>query len=163
VHSGAAAEKGLDRAFFSEEILCNTVAGALLMPLPWIKEAFPEAAASQRMETVRQLAKRANVSLGASVIRLRDVFAWRKTLLHWSRVESGWIFDGEAGVYPSQQGAIVPSSNVAFALNDVLNSRRDIQACVLPLRIFRAERQVAAEALPLRRGVAVLVDTPASG
>jgi uncharacterized protein DUF955 len=160
VHVGAAADKGLDGAFSSEEILCNTVAGALLMPLPWIKRAFPEAAAVQRMETVRKLASRADVSLGAAVIRLRDVFGWRKTLLHWSRAEGEWIFDGEAGLYPSQQGAIVPSPNIIFTLNDVRNNSRNIQTCVLPLRIFRAERQVTAEVLPLRQGVAVLVDTP---
>ena len=160
VHTGRTVEIGLDQAFHSEEMLCNAVAGALLMPLPWLRKAFPEAAHSQELQMVQELARLANVSLGAAVIRLRDAFGWRKTLLHWSRVGGEWVFDGEAGVYPREQGAIVPSSNVVFALNEVRNSSRGIQRCTLPLRIFRAERQVAAEVLPLRKGAVVLVDAP---
>jgi hypothetical protein len=160
VHTGRTAEIGLDQAFHSEEMLCNSVAGALLMPLPWLREALPVAAHSQELKMVRELARQANVSLGAAVIRLRDAFGWRKTLLHWSRVEGEWVFDGEAGVYPREQGAIVPSSNVVYTLNEVRNSSHGIQRCTLSLRIFRAERQVAAEVLPLRRGAVVLVDAP---
>lgn len=160
MRTGATASCGLDQAYSSEEMLCNSVAGALLMPPAWIRDSFANAARDQSLGMVRDLAKAANISLGAAVIRLRDVFGWHKTLLHWSRIEGEWVFDGEAGVYPSQQGAIIPSPNVVFALNEARNNAHSIQECVLSLHIFHAERQVTAEVMPLRKGAAVLIDAP---
>ena len=159
-YGGTPAAEASD-AFVSEEMLCNTVAAALLMPKEWMHDEFSDAFEDQSIETVMRVATQARVSLGAAVIRLRDLFGWNKTLLHWSRVDGEWLFDGEAGVYPWEQGAIMPSSNALFVLNDVRNSGLGIQLRALPMRIFRVEQEVAAEVLPLRRGAAVLVDTPA--
>jgi hypothetical protein len=146
--------------FSSEEMLCNTVAAALLMPRGWVWERFKKDADEPGMAVVQGLAGEAGVSLGAAVIRLRDVFAWDKTLLHWSRSRGEWVFDGEAGVYPWEEGAIVPSSNVSFVLNDVRNGGAGVQRRLLTLRVFREEREVVAELLPQRNGVAVLIDAP---
>jgi uncharacterized protein DUF955 len=150
----------LREAFHSEEVLCNSVAAALLMPRPWILSTFPGAAEDRSLAMLQRVARAAGVSLSAAVIRLRDVFEWRKTLLHWSRVEGEWLFDGEAGVYPSEQGAIMPCSSATFTLNEVRNAGRGIQRCALPLRVFRSEEAIQAEVLPLRHGVAALIDAP---
>lgn len=146
--------------FSSEEMLCNTVAAAMLMPRDWVRSRFEEDAREPGIAVVQRLAGEAGVSLGAAVIRLRDLFDWDKTLLHWSRQRGEWIFDGEAGVYPWEEGAITPSSNVFFTLNEVRNSGAGVQRRSISLRVYREEREVPAEVLPQRGGVAVLIDAP---
>lgn len=156
---GGAPAAELSQAFVSEEVLCNSVAAALLMPAAWTHQQV-RAKDPWSLSTLHRISGAAEVSLSATVIRMRDLFGWRKTLLHLSHVEGKWIFDGEAGVLPSEQGMVLPSRSAKYVLNDVRNCGPGVHHCALPLNVNRAEREVPAEVLPLRKGMAVLIDSP---
>jgi hypothetical protein len=151
---------GLRNEFTSEEILCNSLGAALLIPGSWASDNLREVSRHRDLATLAAVAGQAEVSMSAAVIRLRDLFAWEKTLLHWSRVEGEWSFDGEAGVYPWEQGAIMPSRNLQFVLNDFRNGFTGIQRCRIPLLIERREINVSAELKMLQKGVVALIDAP---
>ena len=97
-------------AFRSEEIMANMVAAALLMPQAWMRETYGAAAHAeyQNLDTVQKLAREADVSLEAAIVRLRWLFWWNSTLLHWSQRGGDWICDGEAAVFPWDKGMVVP-------------------------------------------------------
>lgn len=161
-HYAVRGEKGLGlrNEFTSEETLCNSLGAALLIPGSWARDNLKKASRRRDLATLSTVAAQAQVSMSAALIRLRDLFAWEKTLLHWSRVGGEWSFDGEAGVYPWEQGAIMPSRNLQFVLNDFRNSFAGTQQCQIPLRVGRREIAVPAELKMLQRGVVALIDAP---
>lgn len=115
--------KALDAraAFRSEETMCNIVAGALLLPRPWLRGTFPHAFQQEHhtLTLLCDIARAAQASFGATAVRLRDVFGWRKTLLHFVREPEGWVFDGEAGVFPWEQGLVIPGQWAGSQIDDV--------------------------------------------
>jgi Zn-dependent peptidase ImmA (M78 family) len=153
-------------AFKSEEVFCNTVAGALLLPRQWTVATFPEAAdeSQQSLALVYRIARSANVSLSATVVRLRDLCGWRRTLLHWTRERDQWIFDSEAGVMPFEQGLIIPGDSAAHALAgaaaEAAAGGPTVQQWPLPLMIGNSDEDVWAEVSANRAGAVALIELP---
>jgi hypothetical protein len=148
------------RAFSSEEVLCNTVAGALLMPAAWMRLSFPEAADQncEQLDFIRDVARSCAVSLGAATVRLRDLFGWPKLLLHWTHQSGGWSYDAAAGTYPWQQGMVVPCAQAGFFLSEAARNRREVRETVLPLIIHGVERHFPAQVLVRDRSAVALID-----
>jgi hypothetical protein len=145
-------------AFRSEEILCDALAGALLMPRGWISSRFRDS--PQRLSVIHTLAVAACVSLSAALVRLREVHGWQRTLLQWRADGGGWIYDAEAGIWPSEQGLIKPSEGSSWALSAHRRSSHLTQIVELPLQVAGEERDVSAEVRFARDRAIVLIDSP---
>ncbi len=145
-------------AFHSEEVLCDALAGAILMPRPMVKSAF--ARAPQDLGTIRSLARSAWVSLSAALVRLREVHRWQRTLLRWQFERGRWVYDEEAGLWPSEQGVIKPSEETTWALSDKRSKGVVSGQIDLPLRIGGRYQEVEAEVRFGRDHAVVLIDSP---
>lgn len=165
-------------AFGSQEVMASTVAGALLMPRKWLAKQWGEAERlsaagsptqwaeldDRRLQVIYGVAEAAQVSMEAAIVRLRDVFGWRQTLIHWTHEDRTWTFDGEAGVMPWEQGLIWPSPEVAMTLGalavDAASS--DAQPFIarrhLQLRVGSVDDEYAISVLVRREGAFALVD-----
>ena len=146
------------RRFTSEEVLCNALAGSMLMPHPWVTAGF--AGEPQDLRTIEALAVRAGVSLSAAVVRLRHVLGWRRTLLQWRAEGAQWTYDAEAGVWPSEQGVIKSSEGTSWALNAMRSSGVVSDTIYLPLRLGSKLCDVLAEVRIMPARALVLVDSP---
>jgi hypothetical protein len=148
--------------FTSEEVLCNTVAGALLMPQPWMRSVFAEIARSATpLGTVIALAREANVSLEAAAVRLRDVLGWRRSLLHWVWERPDWVFDGEAGLMPWEQGLVRPSAAAGATLTEVRSGGALVRRRLIPLMIGTLpEADYDAEVIAWMDHAAGLIEIP---
>jgi hypothetical protein len=148
----------------SEERLCETVAGALLLPRPAVCSHFGVCAAQhhQNLATLCRVARVSDVSLSSALVRLREVLRWRPSLLSWTRQAGDWLYDGEAGVRTGQLGAICPTEATDWALRQATARGAAIQSTVLPLVVHGREVLLDAE-LRVRDGSAVaLVRLPAA-
>jgi Zn-dependent peptidase ImmA (M78 family) len=147
------------RAFLSEEVFCDALAGGLLMPRSWVSRVFRRV--PQRLAAIQSLARAAGVSLSAALVRLREIHGWQRTLLQWRAESGGWTYDAEAGVWPSEQNLIRASEGTAWALSD--HRRRGCVSCVmeLPLCISGEERDISAEVRFAGDRAIVLIDSPA--
>jgi Zn-dependent peptidase ImmA (M78 family) len=142
------------RAFRSEEMLCNTVAGALLLPRAWMRQAHPELWAVEResLEDVRTLASDAHVSLEVALVRLRDVCGWTATMLHWRRRAQRrpgrppWRLLAEAGVFPWERGSVLPVPATNDLLTQAASAGRDIHVgWPVPLSVASRECDVECD------------------
>jgi hypothetical protein len=111
------ARKGENQA---EERLCDWIAAALLMPLPWL-ETQAAYGSDLNFPRLRLVAQRAGVSLAAAVVRLSEVGAHRCLLLRCRQAPSGWAVVGRAAV-PGAWGPRVRLSDSAQAA--MASSRR---------------------------------------
>lgn len=146
----------LSEAWRSEERMCDTVAGALLLPSAWLLTEFSFA---QRVEhhslaTIDAVARAGKVSLAATIVRLRDVFGWRQTLLHWTHECGQWLFDGEAGVTVAQLGMVCPTKETDWILSTAQGRGPVCQSMSIPVLIGDCEVDMCAEVL-IRSGSAV--------
>jgi Zn-dependent peptidase ImmA (M78 family) len=145
-------------AFHSEETFCDALAGALLMPYCWVMDRFAQS--PHELSTVSDLALKAGTSLSAALVRLREVHAWRRALLQW-RAEGGmWVYDAEAGLWPSEQGLIKPSEDTTWALSALHSQGEDLARVSLPLLIAGEHREVEANVKFVRARALVLLDAP---
>jgi hypothetical protein len=133
----AVATRGL---FGSEEVLCNSVAGALLMPRAWLEDRFSVAALPHRqnLEGVRSVGHECGLSPQAAVIRLHAVFDWQFGVLHWTRVrlrsgEFRWVLDSESGIPRRHEGVIRPARSVGGTLDRALAAPDVVHELELPL------------------------------
>jgi hypothetical protein len=151
-------------AFRSEEVLANTVAGALLMPRPWLQHRFPEARDRRYhdLRTLQRIAAAADVSLGAAIVRVRDVFGWNRTLLQWVHEAGAWEFGAEAGLYPWEEGLVMPCEGTRWALQSAAATGPVTKHVRLPLQLGDAPTVLDAEILPRRRDAVTLVSLPRS-
>jgi len=183
LHSGDMAShhiRTIERSFRSEEMLCNTVAGALLLPREWLERTRPDLWTVEReaLEDVRAIAAEAHVSLEVALVRLRDLCGWTATMLHWRRRNPRrpdrptWRLVAQAGVFPWERGSILPVSATGDVLTEAAATSRDIHvAWPLPLRIDSQECDVecdlwvrgndAVAFVPRRRSRAELLATSA--
>jgi Zn-dependent peptidase ImmA (M78 family) len=140
----------------SEEYFCDKFSGALLMPEQWVVESYRYE--PHNFETMRELAKAADVSLSAALLRLRDVARWRRTLLQWTRHDRRWTLAGEAGVFPVQRGL----TRTTEATRHTLASRCTgiVEEAVLPLHYAGQEIDVEAELLVTADRALALVRLP---
>jgi hypothetical protein len=149
-------------AFRSEEILCDTVAGALLMPQAWMRRSFGTRArmSDSPLVVLDDAARTAQVSLAAATVRFRDVFRWRRALLQWKCENGRWEFYDEAGLMPWELGQIWPSADVSMFLWAAAASPGEVRCGRLPLCIGGAEVDACVELVGNRDSVAVLVALP---
>lgn len=149
-------------AFRSEEVLANAVAGALLLPRAWLLQHFGVARrrCDQNLATLNRIARTADVSLGASIVRAREVLGWDRTLLHWTRNGRAWEFEAEAGLWPDQEGQIMPSADTQFRLNAMMSTGHEVAPCDLPVLFGHNERVLPAEVMVRHRDAVTLVSMP---
>lgn len=157
-------------AFRSEEMLCNSFAAALLMPLEWLRGTFypqwgPDTA--PRFALIAELARQTDSSLAAATVRMRDVFNWPSVALHWAYLNGAWHYAGEAGLFPWEQGAVSPSRNVDLVLAGLRADRQstrshstDAVKIRLPLSIERREDDHPAEVIFQGNTASALIELP---
>ncbi len=73
---------------FEEERFCNHFAAALLIPRDWLERSVEDEV--EGISQLTRMARRAQTSLSAMLIRLRDVAGWRSTLLRYRRRAQDW-------------------------------------------------------------------------
>lgn len=152
-------------SFTSEEVMCNVVAGSLLMPQPWLAHLWDTASwmRDPSLSALSYVATEAEVSLEAAAIRLRSAYRWPVTLLHWTRDGHRWFFESEAGLPPGQLEYVVPSRHAATQLTQAgLRSAR-AQTWLLPMRIGPYEDTYEVELMVRREDAVALVDLAKAG
>jgi hypothetical protein len=146
------------------ETMCNTVAGSLLMPFWWLKNEFAhsgEPDGTPTLATLSEVSRQADVSLGAAAVRMRDVLGWQQTLLHWTAHKGSWRYAGEAGLFPWEQGLVVPTSNVSLVLGQVRRlNPREATVAFLPLIINGYEDDFQAEVMVYGDHAVALIELP---
>lgn len=100
------------------ERTCDQIAAGLLLPYRWIQDSFSNN--PQSLETVREVVHGAQVSMGAALVRMKEVLGWHLSLLRWRHVDRKWRFVAGAGTPPGLFGAI----RTAQRTNEVLDSLR---------------------------------------
>lgn len=149
--------------FSVEETLCDALAGGLLMPREWVDARYENAGVG--MGAMFDLARLADVSLSAALVRLREVCGWQASLLHWRRSANGrWRLEEAAGAFPSQRSAVGASEGTHWALEALsAHPTKSIVKTDLPLRFAAQEIDVQAQ-LTIRRATALaLVTLPDPG
>lgn len=134
-------------AFRSDEVFCDTFAGALLMPRSWLVPRYGSAlrTANKRLPLIEGVAREAHVSMAAATIRIRDVFGLNQTLLSWTLMQGGWQFKGEAGLFPWEQGRVTPTENVLLAVSQAAYAATPPTTGYLPLRVDGYDGDIPCE------------------
>jgi len=65
------------------ETLCDAFAAELLMPRKWVSRQYEDE--PERLDVLYDVAERAEVSLAASAVRLKNVLGWQSSLLYFHR------------------------------------------------------------------------------
>jgi Zn-dependent peptidase ImmA (M78 family) len=151
------AARRVNSAFTSEEVMANLVAGAILMPSMWMRARFGHAGDHRyhRLATVAAVASGAGVSLEAAMVRLRWMFRWDMTLVHWTRGGQRWVLDREAGVLPWEHGRVDAAAEAEDVLAWAAATRPE--CCELPLIIDGIERMLTVETSVRSDGILALV------
>ncbi|HEX2240152.1 MAG TPA: ImmA/IrrE family metallo-endopeptidase [Actinomycetota bacterium] len=100
----------------AEERLCDAIAGALLMPSPWVQRWADDPLSLDRL---REMATKAGVSLSAAAVRLAETRGEVSMLLRWRTVGGLWILAGMAGV-PRHMGRPIAMTSQAQRAVDKL-------------------------------------------
>lgn len=127
----------------AEERFCNLFAATLLLPPDWIAKEGD--AGPPSLERLRVLADEAEVSLVACFISLREVAAWRRSLIHWRRLEGTWHLNSLVGVSSSLRETIAMVDETAQALDVISRIPDGVAMCDLPLQIESALVTLRAE------------------
>jgi hypothetical protein len=148
-------------AFSSEERLCDALGASLLMPRPWVNAQIT--GRPRDMNTLRDIANRAGVSLSATLLRLAHVAGWREVLLHWSKIGSEWVLDDIAGLPARQEGLITSTAATRLGLASLACSAgKLLLGQKLPLLIGADEREFAMDVMVHSEGATALLRLPAS-
>lgn len=142
-------------AFDSEERFCDEFAAALLLPRPWVRREF--SGAPESLGVVRNLATRTEASLAASLLRLREVLGWERSLLHWRRFQGRWRLASTAGVPRSIHNRITSAAQTRTVLDELAGSGTDLRG-PLPLSIAGRPAQVPVEISVSRASAVALAD-----
>lgn len=118
--------------FDSEERFCNQFAAALLLPRCWVRSEFENAPI--HLWVARRMAARAETSLSAALVRLREVLGWQASMLHWRRVAGQWRLVSTAGLPHAAHNRVVSTPQTRLLL-DALVGHDEEQRGMLPLRI----------------------------
>ena len=104
------------------ETLCDWIAASILMPRSWMRSFITRE--HYNLSLIRLIAHRADVSLSAAAVRLREVGGRTCALLRLQRTAKQWLIVGNAGVPLEYHGRlqITPESSTVI---DHLTSRRD--------------------------------------
>lgn len=141
----------------SEEYLCDKVAGAMLMPGSWVQRSYR--GWPRTLATVDAIARAAEVSRSAALVRLRDELGWRHSLVQWQNRRGRWVLQGQAGLYPAQHGMVRTTEATRFELSRAAALRRDPND-PLTLQIWSHEVPVVAELRATGSRATALVELP---
>lgn len=122
---------------------CDEMAAAILLPYSWVMDNYSHSTAS--MATVRDLADAAHVSMGAAVVRLKEVLGWHYSLLRWRRDTERWRFVAGAGVPKPFFGKIQSAPTTTATLEALLSQQGRDHVTVLPVSVRSAVRLLRAE------------------
>lgn len=136
-----------------EERLCDEVAASLLMPRQW---TLTFQSRPQNLSILRLMAKRADVSLSAALVRNREVNHWHKSLLRFSLDEGRWRLQGASGV-PVEWHRSVRSALSTHTLLSALPIGRDCERA-LPLCVGDYELDARAQINRTRYAAVALVE-----
>jgi hypothetical protein len=129
---------GLD----AEERFCDEFAAALLLPSHWVRQRFGRC--PERLAVVRELSDLAEASLSASLVRLRELVGWRRSLLHWRRYDGDWRLVMTAGVPSRFHSRVTSMATTRTVLDKLVGSSGDLTG-KLPLAVDRMPREVPVE------------------
>jgi hypothetical protein len=147
----------LRRSYDSEEYLCDKLAAALLLPLDWVRGIADQ---PRDLTSLRTIAAQAEVSLSATLVRLRDVLGWRLTLYQWAKDGHHWVLTGEAGLLPAQQGLLRTTEETELELERLAS--RDTSRDGLGVRLGSAETRLPGDVTvnPYTRQALALLKLP---
>jgi hypothetical protein len=128
--------------FDAEERFCDEFAAAILLPKQWVIERF--GAAPEQLKVVRELAAIAEASLSASLVRLRELAQWRRSLLHWRRYDGDWRLVMTAGVPTRFHSSLTSTARTRSTLDELVDRDGDLIGD-LPLAIDRSPCQIPVE------------------
>lgn len=140
-----------------EERLCDEIAAALLMPRSWLQARYQSRV--HNLSTIRHLAHQADVSIGAALVRLKELFAWPESLLRWRFEEGRWRFIAGAGIPPALHGEVRSAERTSEVLTAAGRSRRD-RNLRIPIRIGSDSLDLASQVSVLGRSAVVLTLLP---
>jgi hypothetical protein len=126
------------------------------MPARWLERTYRGQPAS--LAAVRDIARRCESSLAATVVRGNGLLGWNRGFLRWRADEEGiWRLASWAGVPREMRGVLQTTAETRRTLNQVISGRDEDH--ILPLRVKGAQRQFPAELWisPRRRSAVALV------
>lgn len=123
-----------------EERLCDAIAASLLMPRQW---TLTFQSRPQNLSILRLMAKRADVSLSAALVRNREVNHWHKSLLRFRLDHGRWRLQGASGV-PIEWHRSVRSALSTHSMLSELPFGRDLER-TLPLCVSDYELDTPAQ------------------
>ena len=134
---------------------CDQIAAALLLPHDWVKSEF--AVRDHVFATLRDLARIAQVSMAAALVRLQEVARWDQALLRFRYVDGKWRFASAAGFPPELHRQLRFTGTTRAVLSGYRGSSGDVRV-QFPLAFADMTQQVGAELSPGRGTTMVLVD-----
>jgi hypothetical protein len=143
---------GLD----DEERMCDQLAGALLMPEPWVTERYGRR--PQTLFNLRDCAREADTSLAATTVQLTQVIRWQRLLMRWRHSADTWRLVSTAGHDAGIGHSIQSSPATCQLLEDVRTMRSGYRKTWLPLVTHGQDIVVRAEVCVSGRGGVALAD-----
>lgn len=113
------------------ERLCDEIAASILLPYPWVASRYGSRRVS--LSTVREMAQVGEVSMGAAVVRLKEVLGWHHSLLRWRRDERRWRFVAGTAVPRGVFGTIRTAPQTGESLDRLAQELRGDIPTELPL------------------------------
>ena len=90
----------------------------------------PRGGARPISRSLRSIANAADMSLAATLVRLREVAGWRRSMLQWRHRDDRWAFSFTAGVPLALHNRITSSPGTREAI-DALTGPRDIRTALV--------------------------------
>ena len=140
-----------------EERLCDEIAAALLMPRSWLQHRYQSRV--HNLSTIRHLAHQADVSIGAALVRLKELFGWPESLLRWRFDEGRWRFIAGAGIPPTLHGEVRSADRTSEVLNGLGRNQRD-RNLPIPIRIGSDSLDIVSQVSVQGRSAVVLTVLP---
>jgi hypothetical protein len=134
-----------------EERFCDAFAASLLLPRAWIVGEFN--GRPENLATVRELANATGASMSASLVRLREILHWRRSLLYWREADGQWALLYCAGVPHNIHNRVTSAPATRETVGEIAR-RRASELRTIPLMINGVQHSVRAEVSS--RGSAVL-------
>ncbi|MEA2369948.1 MAG: hypothetical protein QOH12_342 [Solirubrobacteraceae bacterium] len=138
-----------------EERFCDAFAASLLLPRAWILAEFT--GRPENLTTVRRLANATGASMSASLVRLREVLHWRRSLLYWRQADGQWALLYCAGVPHNIHNRVTSAPATREAVGEIAR-RRTSKLTTIPLMISDVQHSVRAEVSSGGSAVLALAD-----
>lgn len=116
----------------AEERFCDAFAAALLIPRDWLSATAE--GGSEGLPALCRLARIAQTSISAMLLRLRDQLGWRGTLLRYRRESGEWRLASVVGSSSQLQRRLSATEETAWALSTLAGRPRILRAS-LPLGV----------------------------